>query len=48
MFIFSLNLYNILGQKQQTSPPSIPISELFPEGNYPEGEIMEYPVVQDR
>lgn len=35
------------GQKQQTSPPTIPISELFPDGNYPEGEIMEYPVVQD-
>uniref|UniRef100_A0A8W8M0U6 Methionine aminopeptidase 2 n=1 Tax=Magallana gigas TaxID=29159 RepID=A0A8W8M0U6_MAGGI len=35
------------GQRQQTSPPTIPISELFPDGNYPEGEIMEYPVVQD-
>ncbi|XP_062584071.1 methionine aminopeptidase 2-like isoform X2 [Saccostrea cucullata] len=35
------------GQKQQTNPPSLPISELFPEGNFPEGEIMDYPVVQD-
>ncbi|XP_048740273.1 methionine aminopeptidase 2-like [Ostrea edulis] len=35
------------GQKQQTNPPSIPISELFPGGNFPEGEIMEYPAVQD-
>jgi methionyl aminopeptidase len=30
---------------KQTNPPSIPISELFPEGNYPEGEIMMHPQV---
>uniref|UniRef100_T1IT38 Methionine aminopeptidase 2 n=1 Tax=Strigamia maritima TaxID=126957 RepID=T1IT38_STRMM len=32
---------------KQTTPPTIPISELFPEGNFPEGEIMEYPTVAD-
>lgn len=31
------------GAKQQTDPPSIPISELFPDGNFTIGEIMEYP-----
>ncbi|XP_005099333.1 methionine aminopeptidase 2 [Aplysia californica] len=35
------------GAKQQTVPPSIPIAELFPEGNYPEGEICEYPTDKD-
>ncbi|ESO88850.1 hypothetical protein LOTGIDRAFT_179055 [Lottia gigantea] len=35
------------GPVKQTTPPSIPISELFPNGNYPEGEVCEYPVVQD-
>lgn len=29
--------------RQQTNPPSIPISDLFPDGNFPEGEIMEHP-----
>ncbi|XP_059169686.1 methionine aminopeptidase 2-like [Physella acuta] len=33
--------------KQQTVPPSIPIVELFSPGNYPVGEIMEYPTEQD-
>ena len=28
---------------QQTDPPSIPISELYPDGNYPEGQILEHP-----
>ncbi len=28
---------------QQTNPPSIPISELYPDGNYPEGQILEHP-----
>ncbi|XP_051202862.1 methionine aminopeptidase 2B isoform X4 [Lolium perenne] len=27
---------------QQTDPPSIPIDELFPSGDFPEGEIQEY------
>ncbi|XP_071170631.1 methionine aminopeptidase 2-like [Mytilus edulis] len=35
------------GGKQQTDPPSLPISELFPDGNYPEGEIMKHPEVKD-
>uniref|UniRef100_A0A336K161 Methionine aminopeptidase 2 n=1 Tax=Culicoides sonorensis TaxID=179676 RepID=A0A336K161_CULSO len=36
---------------KQTNPPSIPISQLFPDGNYPEGEIMKHPIpvgVDDR
>ncbi|XP_060080455.1 methionine aminopeptidase 2-like [Ylistrum balloti] len=35
------------GGKQQTDPPSIPISELFPDGNYPEGQVTEYPPLKD-
>lgn len=31
--------------KKQTDPPSIPIKDLFPDGNYPEGEIQPHPVV---
>ncbi|XP_049866145.1 methionine aminopeptidase 2 isoform X1 [Pectinophora gossypiella] len=27
---------------QQTNPPTIPIAELFPDGNYPEGQIMDH------
>ena len=30
------------GSKTQTSPPRVPVSELFPNGQYPEGEICEY------
>jgi methionyl aminopeptidase len=30
------------GAKKQTSPPRVPISELFPNNQYPEGEICEY------
>lgn len=26
----------------QTDPPSIPIQELFPSGDFPEGEIQQY------
>ena len=29
--------------REQTNPPSIPICELYPDGNYPEGEILEHP-----
>jgi predicted PurR-regulated permease PerM len=29
---------------QQTNPPSIPICELYPDGNYPEGQILEHPI----
>ncbi|XP_076447932.1 methionine aminopeptidase 2-like [Babylonia areolata] len=35
------------GAKTQTDPPSIPICELFADGNFPEGEICKYPVSQD-
>ena len=27
---------------EQTDPPSIPVDELFPSGEFPEGEIQEY------
>ena len=36
------------GPKMQTDPPSIPVSELFADGNFPEGEICKYPVDQDK
>ncbi|XP_034946638.1 methionine aminopeptidase 2 [Chelonus insularis] len=29
--------------KQQTDPPSIPVAELYPDGNFPIGQIMEHP-----
>lgn len=28
------------GVKQQTDPPSIPVAELFPDGNFPVGQVM--------
>uniref|UniRef100_A0A0E0AYC9 Methionine aminopeptidase 2 n=1 Tax=Oryza glumipatula TaxID=40148 RepID=A0A0E0AYC9_9ORYZ len=30
------------GPLQQTDPPSIPVDELFPSGEFPEGEIQQY------
>lgn len=27
---------------QQTDPPSIPVKEFFPNGEFPEGEIQQY------
>ncbi|CAL1527808.1 unnamed protein product [Lymnaea stagnalis] len=33
--------------KQQTVPPSVPIVDLFNPGEYPEGEVLEYPIDQD-
>ncbi|XP_015695771.1 methionine aminopeptidase 2A-like isoform X2 [Oryza brachyantha] len=30
------------GPLQQTDPPSIPVDELFPSGEFPEGEIQRY------
>lgn len=27
---------------EQTDPPSIPVDELFPSGEFPEGEIQQY------
>ena len=35
------------GPKQQTDPPSIPVAELFPDKNFPEGEIQEYVIPRD-
>ncbi|XP_071810183.1 methionine aminopeptidase 2-like isoform X1 [Asterias amurensis] len=34
--------------KKQTDPPTVPISELFPEGVYPEGQVVEHPEVNGR
>lgn len=34
-------------QKPQTDPPTIPVSELFPDGVFPVGQEMEYPLVGD-
>lgn len=31
----------------QTHPPSVPIAELFPDGNFPEGEIQKHPIFTD-
>ena len=28
--------------RQQTNPPTVPISELFPNGDFPKGQIMSY------
>ncbi|XP_023950891.2 methionine aminopeptidase 2 [Bicyclus anynana] len=33
---------NKIPSKAQTDPPTIPIGELFPDGNFPEGQIMEH------
>lgn len=35
------------GVKKQTDPPTVPIAELFPSGNFPYGEICEYKISQD-
>ena len=31
-----------LNKKQQTNPPSIPIVDLYPDGEFPLGEVHEY------
>jgi len=31
---------------QQTDPPTLPISQLFPNGQYPVGQIMDHPIAQ--
>lgn len=31
----------------QTNPPTIPIVDLFPDGNFPEGEILKHPIFTD-
>jgi hypothetical protein len=33
--------------KGQTDPPSIPICELYPSGDFPKGEECEYPPSKD-
>ena len=33
--------------KTQTDPPTLPISDLFPSGSYPEGQIMEHPIAEN-
>jgi len=35
------------GALKQTDPPSVPIVDLIPDGNYAEGQIMDYPIPQD-
>jgi len=33
--------------KIQTDPPTVPVSELFPDGIFPVGQIMEHPIPHD-
>ena len=33
-----------IGAKGQTFPPTIPVSQLFPSGIFPAGEIQEHPL----
>ena len=28
----------------QTEPPSLPVSQLFPDGQYPVGQILDHPI----
>lgn len=35
------------GKPIQTSPPSIPVVDLFPDGVFPLGEVQEYPISKD-
>lgn len=35
------------GKHTQTDPPTVAIVDLFPDGNFPEGEIQDYPIVND-
>lgn len=34
--------------KQQTNPPTIPICELYPDGNFPVGQICDHPVPKNQ
>ncbi len=34
--------------KKQTNPPSIPICELYPDGNFPQGQIVPHGVPKDQ
>lgn len=31
------------GVPKQTNPPTIPVSQLYPDKNFPVGQILEYP-----
>ncbi|KAG0711849.1 Methionine aminopeptidase 2 [Chionoecetes opilio] len=35
------------GKLQQTDPPTVPVIDLYPDGNFPEGEICEYKLKHD-
>ena len=35
------------GPKEQTDPPTVPVSELFPNKIFPHGEEVEYPPDKD-
>merc|ERR1712032_1803039 len=34
------------GAAVQTDPPTVPVKDLFPSGQFPEGQIMEHPIAQ--
>ena len=36
-----------VGEVQQTDPPSLPVSQLFTDGNFPVGQIMDHFIAQD-
>ena len=36
------------GVTTQTDPPSVPVSQLFPSGTFPEGQIMDHPIGESR
>ena len=38
---------SIASNVQQTDPPSLPVSQLFPDGNFPEGQVMEHHIAND-
>ena len=38
------NAANIQPVRPQTSPPTIPVASLYPDGVYPEGQILAYPL----
>lgn len=44
---FCFLIYQNVEELKQTCPPSIAIKDLFPDGNYPEGEIQEHPTTHD-
>ena len=38
---------SIASNVQQTDPPSLPVSQLFPDGNFPEGQVMDHHIAND-